>query len=511
MGGHGLTTDPPPSAWFHEPRTLAASHIPEIPDESWWDQRVIDRVRELRTGNSANGNLVIVLTGRRRDIFYDRIEKLCKGLEERLGHGSLFDIILLKEHENQTDTTKIESTLEFKLAVLNSILQEFPDIRSVEMWDDRKKHLDTFSKALKPLKAKGRITDYSVELVVHDPLLAKTIHATLESEMVMELIAKYNATISATRELVHADGTEKALTVDEPKLDSAVPLTSEELSVASLTLDPSTPNIPLTPSKPVKSATVAEQESSTPKSQRHAKTSTTPRKSNSTVPTVINITEYVHYTGIFLSTESHETLLQRVPTPEVGKYTIKAHHVTICLGPAPPEMLNPLGGLGATVKLRAVAVGNTIPADKTSYGVVAVRVELAEKPDALNEDDTAVQLTTNKTPHCTIYVGIGAKAMESNLITDWTTLDPAIPLEGIITEKKVTGKKITTVATPKKPAEVSIGALVKKHHAHLQGKEIGEVVLTVQAWMATSQIDNASHNTVQIEKYVAELTFRESI
>ncbi|KAI8823304.1 hypothetical protein BJ741DRAFT_634377 [Chytriomyces cf. hyalinus JEL632] len=481
-------------AWFLEPRTLAASHIPEVPDQSWWDQRVIERVRELRTGNSANGNLVIVLTGRRRDVFYDRVEELCKGLEERLGHGSLFDIILLKEHENQSGTKRIESTLEFKLAVLTSILQEFPDIRSIEMWDDRKKHLDTFSKALKPLKAKRRITDYSLEHVVHDPLLAKTIHETLEHAMVMELIGKYNANILASQEVLHAEGTEKILNMDAAEFNPFAPsLISEELSIASLSLASSTPSDPVTSSKPAKSVTVAQ------------------RNSNSSSPTIINVTEYVQYTGIFLSSESHESVLKRIPMPEAGKYTVKAHHVTICLGQAPPEILDPLGGLGATVKLLAVAVGNTIPADKTAYGVVAVRVELAENPALLDGAGTAIQLTTNETPHCTIYVGVGAKAMDSNLITEWTTLDPPIPLQGIISEKKVTGKKVTTVATPQKPAEVSIGAFVKKHHSYLQGREIGEVVLTVQAWMATEQIENASHNAVQIEQYVAELKLREPI
>ncbi|KAJ3407748.1 hypothetical protein HDU80_007967 [Chytriomyces hyalinus] len=494
-------------AWFHEPRTLAASHIPEVPDQSWWDQRVIERVRELRTGNSANGNLVIVLTGRRRDIFYDRIEELCKGLEERLGHGSLFDIILLKEHENQSGTKRIESTLEFKLAVLTSILQEFPDIRSIEMWDDRKKHLDSFSKALKPLKTKRRITDYSLEFVVHDPLLAKTIPEILEHAMVIELIGKHNANILASQEVVHAEGTEKILSVDEAEFNPVVPsLTSEELSIASLSLASSTPSDPVTSSKLAKSVTL---EPGTPKS--HAISPNTPRKSNSSSPTMINVTEYIQYTGIFLSSESHESVLNRIPMPEAGKYTVKAHHVTICLGQAPPEMLGPLGGLGATVKLLAVAVGNTIPADKTTYGVVAVRVELAENPATLDDAGTAIQLTTNETPHCTIYVGIGAKAMESNMITEWTTLDPPIPLHGIISEKKVIGRKVTAVATPQKPAEVSIGAFVKKHHTHLKGKEIGEVVATVQMWMATAQIDNASHNAVQIEQYVAELKLPEPI
>ncbi|KAI8830100.1 hypothetical protein BJ741DRAFT_621104 [Chytriomyces cf. hyalinus JEL632] len=543
-------------AWFLEPRTLAAPYIPEVPDVSWWDERVVERVRKLRTADDRDQNLVIVLTGRRRDLFYNRIEQLCRGLEQKLGIGYLFDIILLKEHQNEDGSKKFETTLDFKLSVLSSLLATFPDIQSIEIWDDRQRHLDLFAKTLNNLKSNKRIGDFTAELVLQDPLLMKTIPEKLEHEMVMELIGKCNARILAAEERDLAEEAEKKLNL---KSVSAPNLTNEPLNVSPSQNHPSgnfpmptspldsvlpgitpvdpfpphhipwaptssslsfvssnaSPNSPPTSPKPVKSVTIVSQESSSPKlpksSRRLTKNSSTPRKSISSFRSIIHVTEYVQYTGIFLSNESRIALLKRIPIPEAGKYSVKAHHITICLGQAPPELIDPLGGLGSTVSLRAVAVGSTSSADAASKGVVAVRVELtavAGKQVDANKEECPIQISTNKVPHCTIYVGIGSRARDSNLIPEWIDLDPPIRLEGIISEKKVTGKKGNTPA-PQKPADVSVGGLVKKYHSHLKGKEIGEVVERVQEWMAKTHMDNTSHNAPEIELYVANLKLAE--
>ncbi|KAJ3204295.1 hypothetical protein HDU67_009655, partial [Dinochytrium kinnereticum] len=68
--------------WFVEPRTLRDPYIPASPDPSWWDLDVVKEVREaMRSASEQGDSIVTLLTGRRHDLFADRIRELCHAFD----------------------------------------------------------------------------------------------------------------------------------------------------------------------------------------------------------------------------------------------------------------------------------------------------------------------------------------------------------------------------------------------------------------------------------------------
>ncbi|ORY36296.1 hypothetical protein BCR33DRAFT_479951 [Rhizoclosmatium globosum] len=476
-------------AWFLEPRTLSPPYIPDTPDFSWWDARVVQSVLDLlKRREDGESVLIVLLTGRRHDLFHDRISELCRGLSDHVNAGApLFDIMFLKELHNAQETVTYETTLDYKWAVLMHLFSVFPGIRSLEIWDDRQKHLDIFEKKLELLKCSGRLELIQYHNILQEPDLEKYLPEDLEYALVMELIDKCNArTLAATeRETVKVLSpvdsvvASKLIASTESKASPIDTMSSDFLEC----LDCSATTIPESVPKPL-----------TPKEKRKASKANTPRKSISCFRSVINVTEQVSYTGVFLSTDATKRLVEAIPMPTEGVYSTKAHHVTVSLGKAKDEILQPLGGLGAKVEMKAVAVG--------SYkGVVAVKIELDWKTEG-----ECPRISTNETPHVTMYVGAGCKAKESNFITEWTVLDPPIPVDGVITEKKVYGLK-NTKPVEQKAKDISIGGLIKQYHPHLKGKEVGEVVKKVQEWMDKTYMDNSSHNAPEVELFISNLVF----
>ena len=235
-------------------------------------------------------------------------------------------------------------------------------------------------------------------------------------------------------------------------------------------------------------------------------------------------------------------------------WEIKADHMTVCLGIAPPPLLqnlNESGSIGSSVHLRAIAVG-IIP-----NRVIAVQVELntpvgnptvksnpisptIEKSDNFENPPTAsVQISKNAIPHVTIAVAVPGvivktppSARESNLITQWIPISTYarlfndddskiinniisssenidyIALNGKLDYKKLVGLKGKEGLNEsrQKPKDISIGTLIKKHHPHLQGPSIGKAVAEVESWMERTFIENEEKNASSVESFIVKMS-----
>ncbi|KAJ3119035.1 hypothetical protein HDU96_003210 [Phlyctochytrium bullatum] len=534
--------------WFVEPRSLRSPYIPSSPDKSWWDLDVIAEVRKaMQQARSSGTAVVALLTGRRHDLFADRIRELCNVFDDK--DPLEFDLYFFREGFDPLSPLFLPTTLDFKFAVLDKLLKAFPQIEVVSLWDDRKRHLDLFEKDLLSRVNAGRIKTYQLTHIVHDPALEKYIPADLERVLVNDMVAKCNARIMAAKEREEkrkADLQQQSLTDSTDAKPSSrarkpstsnlsrpfsVPVLAAVSESSNLCSEPEMADIPSVCSL-AESDKQQEKSSSVPdlvSKKTPSKTSkqTPPeqqsnlkamrRASASLFRSIIELADVVYYTGIFLDDASRDLLLAQFPPPP--RWSIRAHHVTICMGQAGQEMVNFLGGMGAKVKLKVTARG-TIPGK-----VVAVKVELAETPipklsaeeerDHEDEEEAATRastslksprLSTNAVPHITLAVAVGAHARESNDIKDWEPLFEPLILSGTIGEKKLVGLKGRGQSgVNAKPKEVSLGGLVMKHHPGLKGQEIGKAVRAVEKWMAKTFMDNLAQNSAAIELFITNL------
>ncbi|KAI8820569.1 uncharacterized protein EV422DRAFT_567993 [Fimicolochytrium jonesii] len=461
--------------WFQDPRTMQPPYVPDIPDASWYHSETVAAVF-AGIARRDEDTLCVLLTGRRHDRFGERIKRICQ-----VHHPPLeFDLFFFREgHDPAKAPLYHATTLDFKLAVLDSLFTAFPSITHVEIYDDRKRHLDLFANRLRSLSTKGKLRSFAVHHVVHTNKSAKYMPEDSEKELVKELVAICNGRIlAAKRREEDAHKQQRGGRGGEGDCDGSMSRTSSCASQASLT-DCSDDN-------------VANREDKQPLTTRASTSSPTPfcklqrRTSASLFRTMLELVDQIKYTAILLDPSSVTKLTTAFPPPHSDAVT-KYHHVTINLGPAKPHLVDPLGGLGAPVTVRVIAHG-TLP-DK----VTAVKVEHAHDP--------TLKLSENDTPHITLHVRTGGKAADSNLIAHWDPLSEPFTLTGHITQIHITGLN-TDTPTPQKKKEVSIGDLVKKHHPGLQGRQIGQAVAHVSEWMEKGFMENLSSNRAYIEWYI---------
>ncbi|KAJ3195961.1 hypothetical protein HK101_010554 [Irineochytrium annulatum] len=413
------------------------------------------------------------------------------------------------------------------LAVINHMLASFPLLNHIGLWDDRKRHLDLFERELLSLQKRGRITTYAVNHIIQDPCLEKYMPRETEKDLVDDLVQRCNSRIIAARERERRRETEIKLLVAQPKIvESPRPKDAEEKynsnsasSLAGLMRSSSGTALAFegtTSGTETITTSISKLSLSLPdlSTNGHATAVSAKRDPfpNSAMPlkqrrssaslfrSIIELTESVFLTGIYLDAPSRARLLAAVPPP--ARWSVRAEHVTVSQGVAEEELIKPLGGLGATVAVRVVGTA-------VSKGVLAVKVE--HKPSG--PEEAPVRLSANATAHITVAVAVGSHSREVNNITEWTPLESAeeLILTGVLTENKLIGLKgkmgVTSLAQqPKK--EVSLGALVQKHHPTLMGKEIGKAVAVVQAWMEKTFMENLSQNLAHIELFVTNLQIR---
>jgi hypothetical protein len=74
--------------WFCDIRTLSDPYIPNVPGDEWWNDEILNKAK---ASLAESDTLTILLTGRRKVPFLDRIRNLC--LQQCLDFH-LFDILI---------------------------------------------------------------------------------------------------------------------------------------------------------------------------------------------------------------------------------------------------------------------------------------------------------------------------------------------------------------------------------------------------------------------------------
>jgi hypothetical protein len=128
------------SAWWQNSDSLDPPCIPERPGSEWWVASMVKTARKLQ---AAPNTRTVLLTGR-SDKFRSRVRDLLR--QQSINFDEL--------HLSLGGTT-----LAFKLKTIGDLLKRFPDIRTVDIWDDRPEHTPAF---------RDLLAKHDVRFGVHD-------------------------------------------------------------------------------------------------------------------------------------------------------------------------------------------------------------------------------------------------------------------------------------------------------------------------------------------------------
>lgn len=115
-------------AWWSDPRSLGPETVGEKPGPEMWHE---DTVRSIRDAISEPDTYVVVMTGRHNSL-QDRIQEILES------NG-------LKPDEVITNPN-IGDTQRFKRYEMAYLLRQFPNVREVEFWEDRKDDLKGYER-----------------------------------------------------------------------------------------------------------------------------------------------------------------------------------------------------------------------------------------------------------------------------------------------------------------------------------------------------------------------------
>lgn len=126
---------------------------PESLDREVWDMQPIAEVyRDYVTHSKDPKNLMVMLTGR-----LESQSELVKDILD--DNGMYFDHYFFNSGGN---------TLNEKIKYFNAILKKYPNIREVELWDDRPKHFTAFKNWGQEMKSTGRIDSFYLNEIQSD-------------------------------------------------------------------------------------------------------------------------------------------------------------------------------------------------------------------------------------------------------------------------------------------------------------------------------------------------------
>ena len=126
--------------WWGNPKSLEPPIVPLKPGPEWWNGSVVSSAKK----SISNPNVYAMLvTGRIDKYFRWRVPELLKQ------KGLKFDAV----HLNPADTP----TWKFKVELMGKYLRKFPQVKTLNMWEDRKEHIGHFKNFLKKNNLKGEV------------------------------------------------------------------------------------------------------------------------------------------------------------------------------------------------------------------------------------------------------------------------------------------------------------------------------------------------------------------
>lgn len=120
---------PSPEAWWSDSISLSDPCVPEKPGGTFWNETVVS---SAKTSIASSDVLAILCTGRSQQSFARyRVPELLrqKGLD--------FDAVYLKPGVSSP-------TEPYKKGILQKLLDRYPDITGVHIWEDRPHHLAAY-------------------------------------------------------------------------------------------------------------------------------------------------------------------------------------------------------------------------------------------------------------------------------------------------------------------------------------------------------------------------------
>lgn len=126
--------------WWASKESLAEPHVPKEPDRSYWFKDTVTAAEEAFNDSKT---FSVMLTGRMEKNFQDRIMEL---LDQ---NGIQFHEIGMNDSG--------QDTVDFKLKEIKKILKQYPKISLIEIWDDKKDHLNKFKSELQTGQTKVKI------------------------------------------------------------------------------------------------------------------------------------------------------------------------------------------------------------------------------------------------------------------------------------------------------------------------------------------------------------------
>ncbi|KAK3805784.1 MAG: hypothetical protein J3Q66DRAFT_393164 [Benniella sp.] len=537
------------TGWWHNPGTLELG--PEIEAscwEGWWNEEVVEKVRE---SSEDPGSLTVLLTGRNGPVFGQKLIEMVtrKGLD--------FDLIATKpttvarieddaQHQQSLKPTKKASealekyikvhTFSTKHEFLYNLLLEYPQIRSMHLWDDRPCQVAKFRQIGQEWLDNKMLDTFEIT-VVKEALLY--LDQQREVSLVLAMVEANN----------HQVDIEKA---GGPFLVAgvgALPRTRPELRDLNI-WDPYETYVP----------------------QERLK---------------IEVDLITQYTGVIF-----QEAVQKVIRDKIGSQTQSEWidrplslrgkdlsgwtksddlHVTLCSRTAPAEFLESIGGLGATVLVEVEALGHyegrlwaikvkemnlqdadhdqrplhivapngviysSLDALKSAYASHGPSPSTGSRPDSLSIPDATRTLYDHVDMNCLGHLVLakdlvphilmaydrinGARAGDSKLIHEWEPLATSqgtpfpgrLVLVGTIGQRQLLGMKPSLSSSQRSvKAEVSLGHIIKNllSNKDIPGKELGKLVKAVKEEMERLSVENRVANEERIATIAQEICDR---
>ncbi|CAG8439758.1 12093_t:CDS:2 [Ambispora leptoticha] len=163
--------------WFQDSRSLDTTSFPEkISWRSWWNETTVSYVRQSVSDPNA---LTVLLTGRLYSTFHERIKSILSP------QNLFFDVISLKPDDAKiqwellyqqsqlsekfkgkvTGIPVNHTTMTYKKALIQGLVEHHPSVREISIWEDRRKHISQFKKFLDDFIDQGVIEHGTIHVV----------------------------------------------------------------------------------------------------------------------------------------------------------------------------------------------------------------------------------------------------------------------------------------------------------------------------------------------------------
>ncbi|KAJ1928288.1 hypothetical protein IWQ60_002198 [Tieghemiomyces parasiticus] len=468
----------PTLGWFHDPRTLTPPYVrAHIGD--FCAPVLADARASLRQSNT----LTVMMTGRGAPKFTEPIDRILAVADLQ------FDMKFLKEtppcvvnpdpknalvaasSSPVADFDLVAPTLTYKLHVMNLLLQEFPAVRELLIWEDRSHHKLRFQKFVEDLIARGRLqTGGTPDFVPRHGSMA----SDLEYDLVQRTVDEYNAR-------------QKALLI--PPAPSHGPEADLHRNLSASLIGGDSPSLTL-PFVAVGSPSASVTSSPAP---------------HHPAITLYELRTGVSQTFINLSRESQSRLFGLHPLSPA--WTRRPFTARFYPGQLPDDLAQ---FLTPSLTHRRGRLG------QFPLRIAVIRLGQVEGRGLLAEFDLPTPLLNahfhGEAPCLAVaYTGNLGDLYRARATAQWETLPEPVPLDVRLTEETRTTlydpAAEAAAAAARGPPQVRLGRLIKKWHPRIQGKPMGQAIRVVTAHLSEQNLTLDLENGEVIEAIIKVFSF----